>query len=70
MKCNLVNENFQSDYINNLLKARGVTDIDGFIHPNKSALQDPIALKNIDIGIALFMRIVNTENSHILIIVD
>ncbi len=70
MKCNLVNENFQSDYINNLLRARGVTDIDGFIHPNKSALQDPIALKNIDIGIALFMRIVNTGNSHILIIID
>ena len=28
MKCRLVNENFKSDYVNNLLKARGIKDID------------------------------------------
>ena len=28
MKCNLVNNNFQSDYVNNLLKSRGVTNIE------------------------------------------
>ena len=70
MRCNLVNNNYYSDYVNNLLKSRGVSNIEKFMHPTKDCLQEPEALKNIGIGAALYLRVVNAENSRILIIVD
>ena len=47
MKVNLINENFQEDYVNNLLRARGVEDLDAYLHPNAEYLQTPAAFKNI-----------------------
>ena len=73
MKCNLVNENFTSDYVNNLLKARGVTDIDAFMNPTEQYLQSPDDLKNIGMAAAMYLRIVLNDKppySRILIIVD
>lgn len=69
MKVNLVNENFDCDYVENLLRARGVEDIDNFIAPSDDCLQSPTALKNIGIGAALFRRIVHSRG-RILVIVD
>lgn len=73
MKVNLVNENFQSDYVNSLLHARGVEDIKKFFHPTADALQSPSDLKNIGMAAAMYTRIVLNDKppySRILIIVD
>ena len=69
MKINLINENFTSDYVNNLLKSRGVTNLEGYYNPTQEFLQDPLALKNIRLAAALYMRVVR-ENGRILIVVD
>lgn len=73
MKCNLVNENFTSNYVENLLKARGVTDVDAFMNPTEKYLQSPNDLKNIGMAAAMYLRIVLNDKppySRILIIVD
>ena len=69
MKINLINENFTSDYVNNLLRSRGVTNLEGYYHPTIDFLQDPLALKNIRLAAALYTRVVR-ENGRILIVVD
>lgn len=72
MKTRLVNENFQSNYIDNLLVARGVSDLDKFMDPTIDCLQSPNDLKNIGMAAALYLRIVLAEApySRVLIIVD
>ena len=42
MKVNLINENFTEDYLDNLLKARGVTDINEYKNPSSVCLNDPL----------------------------
>lgn len=69
MKINLINENFTFDYVNNLLKSRGVTNLEGYYNPTQEFLQDPLTLKNIRLAAALYMRVVR-ENGRILIVVD
>ncbi len=70
MKCKLVNENFKEDYLNQLLRARGVENIEDFFEPNDSYLQAPTDLKNMEFGSVLYLRSVQKPNSHILVIVD
>ena len=73
MKCNLVNENFTNEYLVNLLKARGVEDIDAYMNPTADYLQSPNDLKNIGMAAAMYLRIVLNDQpsySRILIIVD
>ena len=70
MKVNLVNENFKDHYLINLLKARGVTNIDQFIHPTEDCLNSPSWLDNIDKGIKWLEETLNKENSEILLVVD
>lgn len=70
MKINLINENFTSDYVANLLRARGVEDVEGYFHPRAEFLQSPTDLKNIRLAAALYTRIALKENSKILIVVD
>ena len=69
MKCRLVNENFQSNYTENLLKARGVENIEEFLFPTKDSLSSPTDLDNIDAGADLYLDVVN-KNGKILLIVD
>lgn len=69
MKINLINENFQEDYVNNLLRARGVEDLDAYLHPKAEYLQSPAAFKNVQLAAALYTRVV-MNNGHILIVVD
>jgi hypothetical protein len=38
MKIKLVNENFKDNYIDNILRSRGVIDLEGFKSPNSSYL--------------------------------
>lgn len=69
MKINLINENFSEDYVANLLRARGVENVEDYFNPTERYLQSPDALKNIRLAAALYMRIVN-NSGRILIVVD
>lgn len=69
MKCRLVNENFKSDYVNNLLKARGIKDIDMYLNPTAECLQNPKYLENIFEAAELLHKVIEA-NGEILIIVD
>lgn len=69
MKINLVNENYKSNYVENLLMARGIVDIEEYFHPTAKNLQSPLNLKNIRMAAVLYQRIVKA-GGHILIVVD
>lgn len=69
MKINLINDNFTDNYVENLLKARGVENVEDYFKPTEKYLQPPEALKNIRLAAALYTRVV-TNNGRILIVVD
>lgn len=69
MKYNLINENFKSDYAANLLKSRGIPDINMYKAPTADFLSSPTLLKNIAAGAGLYLRVVNS-GGRILIVVD
>ena len=73
MKTSLINENFSNDYVANLLKARGVENVNDYFHPTRDYLQNPLNLKNMLLGAALYTRIVLNDEppySKVLIVVD
>ena len=73
MKINLINDNFNEDYVANLLRARGVVNVEDYFKPTKEYLQTPEALKNIRLAAALYMRVVLNDKppySRVLIVVD
>ncbi len=70
MKVNLVNENYTSNYLTNLLHARGVVNVEDFLQPTDKYLSDPSLLDNINQGALWLEETLNKENSKILIIVD
>ena len=73
MKYNLINENFTSDYAANLLRSRGIADLDLYRNPTRDFLQSPTALKNIAVGAGLYLRVVLNDKppySKVLIVVD
>lgn len=69
MKINLVNENFSENYVDNLLKARGVENVEDYLRPTEKYLQSPLDLKNIRIAAALYIRVVS-NGGRVLIVVD
>ena len=69
MQYKLVNENFKSDYGKNLLRARGITNINDFLKPTSICLQDSEFLSNIGTGANIFLNTLK-EQKPILIIVD
>lgn len=70
MNYNLLNENFTENYVENLLRARGVDNFEEYMSPSDDKLQSPHDLKNIGIAAALYLRIIQKEHPHILLIVD
>ena len=70
MKVNLVNENFYSDYLANLLYARGVENVEDFLQPTDEYLFSPELLDNVAQGALWLEETLNKENSKILIVVD
>ena len=69
MKCQLVNENFQNDYMDALLRARGVASPSSILTPSRSALLDCRLLSNIEEGAQLYKeKVLNGE--RIVICVD
>lgn len=73
MKVNLINSNFEQDYAYMLLTSRGVEDVEAFLNPTVKYLNDPLNLKSIQIGAAMYLRIVMNDKppySRVLIVVD
>ena len=68
MKIKLVNEDIRTNYGINLLRARGVEDVEKFIKPTEDALQDWRDLKDIKEGINLIFAL--PGKAHIGIVVD
>lgn len=69
MKCKLVNENFKDNYLINLLRARGIEDIDEYTNPTGAYLQDPKDFDNIMSG-AVLLREVIEKNGRIWMVAD
>lgn len=69
MKVKLANENYKSDYLKNLLAARGVDDIKNFIEPNVEVLNSPFQLENMDTG-CIWLNKALGLGQKILIVVD
>ena len=73
MKVNLINENFQNNYVANLLAARGVASVEDYYKPTAEYLQSPNDFKDIRLAAALYTRVVLNDKppySKILIVVD
>lgn len=69
MKCQLVNKAINSDYLNELLKEIGVTDIDSFLNPTDELIQSPDALDNMKEGWELLESALN-DGKKIMLIID
>lgn len=69
MKYNLINENFTSDYAVNLMRSRGIADLEMYKAPTHEFLSSPSGLKNIAAAAALYLRVV-TSGGKVLIVVD
>jgi len=68
VKVKLINDNIISDYGRNLLRARGVENIDLFLNPDETCLQDWRDLENMADGINLILEL--PSNARIGLVVD
>ena len=57
LKVKLKGENFKSDYVASLLRARGIENVELFLNPDESCLQSYRDLENIEEGIKLIKAI-------------
>lgn len=69
LTCKLVNENFKSDYVKNLMKSRGINNLEEYINPDIFKIQSPLALENVKFGAITYYEAV-TDGTNILLIVD
>lgn len=70
MKHKLINDNFKSDYLYNLLRSRGVEDVEKFLNPDpRYDIQSPEDLENVEEGFQLLKKHI-LNKSNICIIVD
>ena len=69
MKTKLINTNFKKDYVDSLLKARGVKNPEDYYNPNENFLQSPCDLENIGEGAMLIDEVIG-RGERILIVVD
>ena len=68
MKIKLVNDNITSDYTKNLLRARGVDNIDEFLLPSEKNLQSWEDLDNIKLGVDLVKNTINDKKPYAILI--
>ena len=69
MKTRLINENFKSQYVGQLLRSRGITDVEKYYEPTPDCLQRPCDLENIGEAAMLLEEVIKL-NQRILIVVD
>ena len=68
MKIKLVNDNITSDYTKNLLRARGVDNVDEFLLPSEKNLQSWEDLDNIKLGVDLVKNTINDKKPYAILI--
>ena len=68
MKIKLVNDNITSDYTKNLLRARGVDNINDFLSPSEKNLQSWEDLDNIKLGVDLVKNTINDKKPYAILI--
>ena len=71
MKTKLVNENFKSDWVKNLLISRGVDGgrLEEFLHPTWENISDPSNLDNCETAAKRILKAVE-DNEHIGLVID
>ena len=71
MKTKLVNENFKSDWVKNLLISRGVDGgrLEEFLHPTWENISDPSNLDNCEAAAKRILKAVE-DNEHIGLVID
>jgi single-stranded-DNA-specific exonuclease len=69
VKYRLINEPIKSNYTKTLLYQRGILDVDSFLNPDLSFIQDPAGMDNMVAGAALLMSNIG-PNKTILICAD
>ena len=68
MKIKLVNDNITSDYTKNLLRSRGVDNVDEFLLPSEKSLQSWEDLDNIKLGVDLVKNTINDKKPYAILI--
>lgn len=69
MKTNLVNPDFRSDYLRNLMKYRGIYDLEGYLKPSVDFLSKPTDLDNLKEGADLLEEVI-MKQLPIMLVVD
>lgn len=67
MKYKLVNQNYRSEYVKNLLEERGVADFSHFIHPSFTDINNPQIFSSSNLAAKI---VLSNLDKNILIIVD
>lgn len=70
MKVKLTNPNFQDDYVNNLLRARGINNPIDYARPSSKYLEPANNLANIDAAATLYLAVIEKNDNRILIVAD
>lgn len=68
MKYNIIEKNITENYGENLLKYRGIEDVELFLNPNRLCLQSWKNLDNIEIGIKLIADTIFCDEPYALIV--
>ena len=68
MKTRLVNPNYQSNYIENLLTFRGVNDYREYLMPTEKCLQEPEELDNVQEAYEILMSTLSSDKTIALIV--
>lgn len=61
MQVKLVNENFKTNYIDNLLLSRGIKNLEKFKNPTYSDIESWSHLSNIEQAVTIFRGIVDEK---------
>lgn len=69
MKVRLVNPDIRKNYVDELLKSRGVQEIGAYYSPTKNSLQSPRDLENVELG-AKMLEMAIQLGKRILIVID
>lgn len=67
MKYRLANQEIKEDYGKNLLRARGIQDVQTFLHPTKECLQSFEDLDNYQMGVKVIEKTISDKNPYAII---
>ena len=67
MKYRLVNQEIKEDYGKNLLRARGIQDVQTFLHPTKECLQSFEDLDNYQMGVKVIEKTISDKKPYAII---